>query len=73
MNRIIVDVPNEKMIAFEEALRNLGLERKSEPDFEIPEADKNFVRNIIATTKPEDYKPWREVMERIRQKHNFEK
>ncbi len=73
MNRIVVDVPNEKMKAFEEALRNLGIERKSEPDYEIPEADKNFVRNIIATTKPEDYRPWREVMEEIRKKHNFDK
>jgi signal recognition particle subunit SEC65 len=73
MNRVIVDVPNEKMIAFEEALRNLGLERKSEPEYEIPEEHKNFVRNVIATTKPEDYKPWREVMEKIRLKHNFKK
>ncbi len=70
MNRIVVDVPNEKMIAFEEALRNLGIERKSESDYEIPEADKNFVRNVIATTKPEDYKPWREVMDDVRNKLN---
>jgi len=68
MNRIIVDVPNEKMIAFEEALRNLGIDRIAESDYEIPESHKNFVRNVIANSKPEDYRDARTAIEEIRRK-----
>ena len=65
MNRIVVDVPNEKMKAFEEALRNLEI-NPSDSGNDIPEEHKNFVRNVIATTKPENYRPWREVMADVR-------
>lgn len=57
MPRIVLDIPDEKLQALDEALRKLGIERKQEPDYEIPEAHKQFVRNVIATTKPEDYRP----------------
>lgn len=70
MNRIVVDVPNEKMEAFEEALRNLGIERTAEVNFEIPEEHKNIVRKIIAESKPEDYRNWREAFVDIRSKIN---
>ncbi len=65
MNRIVVDVPNEKMLAFEEALRNLEISL-SESGNEIPEEHKDFVRNIIATSKPEDCVDFREAMDEIR-------
>lgn len=66
MNRVVVNVPDEKMQAFEEAMLKLGIQKRQEQDYEIPEEHKNLVRRIIATTKPEDYRPWGEAMEEIR-------
>lgn len=66
MNRVVVNVPDEKMQAFEEAMLNLGIQKRNEEDFDIPEEHKNLVRKIKAETKPEDYRPWDEVMEEVR-------
>lgn len=66
MNKVTVHVPDEKMQAFDEAMRNLGIERKPAAEMEIPEEHKNLVRKIIAENNPIDYRDWREVIEEIR-------
>jgi hypothetical protein len=66
MNRIVVDVPNDKMQAFEEAMLRLGLTKT--PDADIPEEHKSIVREIIATSGPEDYGDFRTAIEDIRRK-----
>ncbi len=67
MNRIVVDVPNEKMKAFEEALRNLEI-NPSDSGNDIPEEHKNFVRNVIATTKLEVMADVRMNLENVKNK-----
>lgn len=66
MNRIIVDVPNEKMKAFEEAMHALGIEQISESDSGIPEWQKKLVLERIAKYDPKEGLPWDEAMKSIR-------
>lgn len=64
MPRFFLEIPDEKMKAFEDATRDLEL--LLVPEGDITEEQKKFVRKIIAETKPEDYRPWQEVMEDVR-------
>lgn len=66
MNRIIVNVPDEKMQAFEEAMRGLGIQRTADYDFEVPEWHKKIVLDRVANYKPGDGRDWDELKQLIK-------
>ena len=66
MPRFFLEIPDEKMKAFENATRDLDL--LLVPEGDITEEQKQWVRKIIVESKPEDYRDAREVLEEIRAK-----
>lgn len=60
MARIVINVPDEKLTEFNQAMNKLGFQPKEE-DFVVPERHKEIVRERIRNTKEEDYIPWEQV------------
>jgi hypothetical protein len=60
MARIVVNVPDEKLPEFNQAMSKLGFQPKEE-DFVVPEWHKEIVRESIRNTKEEDYIPLDEI------------
>lgn len=64
MARIVVNVPDEKLTEFNQAMNTMGFQSKEE-DFVVPEWHKEIVRERIKNTKEEDYIPWEEVKKKL--------
>ena len=64
MARIVVNVPDEKLLEFNQAMNRLGFQPKEE-DFVVPEWHKEIVRESIRNTKEEDYIPLEEVIKKL--------
>lgn len=64
MARIVVNVPEEKLSEFNQAMNKMGFQPKEE-DFVVPEWHKEIVRKRIRNTKEEDYIPWEEVKKEL--------
>lgn len=60
MARIVVNVPDEKLAEFNQAMSSLGFQPKEE-NFIVPEWHKEIVRESIRNTKEEDYIPFEEI------------
>jgi hypothetical protein len=60
MARIVVNVPDEKLAEFTQAMNAMGF-RSREEDFVVPEWHKEIVRESIKNTKEEDYIPFEEI------------
>lgn len=70
MVRIVVNVPDEKLAEFNEAISSLGYQL-AEEEFEIPEAHKQIVLERIRNNSDEDYVSWQEVKNRFREKYGI--
>lgn len=66
MARIVINVPDEKLAEFNQAMNALGFKSKEE-DFVVPEWHKEIVRESIRNTKEEDYIP----LEEWKKKHGL--
>lgn len=64
MTEITVRIPDQDLAQFLIWLEEHGYEHSS-PDADIPEWQRKLVADRMATNKPEDYKPWEEVRERV--------
>lgn len=64
MARIVINVPDEKLAEFNQAMNSMGFKSKEE-DFVVPEWHKEIVRESIRNTKEEDYIPYDEVKRRL--------
>lgn len=60
MARIVINVPDEKLAEFNQAMQSMGFQPKEE-DFVVPEWHKEIVRESIRNTKEEDYIPLEEI------------
>lgn len=60
MARIVINVPEEKLAEFNQAMNKMGFQPKEE-DFVVPEWHKEIVRKSIRNTKEEDYIPFEEI------------
>lgn len=60
MARIVINVPDEKLAEFNQAMNSMGFKSKEE-DFVVPEWHKEIVRESIRNTKEEDYIPLEEI------------
>lgn len=65
MKQVTVNVREEQYDFFLEFCRQLGIEVPSEEP-EVPEWQKEIVRERIRTAKPEDMIPWKEARKQIR-------
>lgn len=61
---IIVNIPDEKLAEFDQAMNKMGFKSKEE-DFVVPEWHKDIVRESIRNTKEEDYVPLEEVIRKL--------
>ncbi len=64
MKKVTLHIPDHKYLFFMELLQNLGFD-KSE-DIEVPEWQKEVVRNRIKNTNPEEYLSWEEVENQLK-------
>jgi|GEM_PF-1696995 len=71
MARIVVNVPDEKIAEFNEAISALGY-KLTEEEFEIPESHKQIVLERIRKNTDQDYVSWQEVKNRFREKYGID-
>lgn len=66
MEEFTVQVPTEKKQFFIDLMEQLGYGVFVFPSEEVLAAQKEEVERRIASNSPQDYKPWEEVIARIR-------
>lgn len=67
MTQFTVTVPDQEASLFAQMLkeRSYAYAVETEDDYEIPEWQKEAVRKSIRETKPEEYKSWEEVKQKL--------